>query len=247
MTGEGIYQACETMEALRAMTDDQLVALSDGEVERLIDRISVESGTPLPPPLPPEPTPPAHKPDLVVYEVSRGLAVADLETAIRVVTLLRSAGPHRISSRCVGSGRGPWKDVAEPVAEGDYDWPDASTRYCFSAERWAEVEAEFKAYAVLRARWEEAQGARECVLARRKPIADEVGTLVQEARERVQRRDAHRAELARYLVLAEGDRATALRFYCDTHPGFEEAFPEVATEFLASGGGETARGSQTEA
>jgi hypothetical protein len=198
------------------LTDAEVLALNEAELERLIQLECAEAGVPLHFEDVPAPPPPLRAAkDVEAFTVS-GLTFKRREDAERVAAVLNESDRYDISHPS-----GHWSErIATPArcrqvqVEAEIYWsPQAWERHQDAVSEHKFLVEEHDA-AVERVR--KARLQRDTVL---KPIRERIGKL----RVAERRREQLRAELVRYTDLANGDPADAERFLEAAYPGARAA------------------------
>ena len=207
------------MRKLEELTTDEIVALSDDDVERYIDLACAESGVPLLPPMPMPPDKPDAEPDGVVYAVG-GIRFFEREDAQRVVDI---ANDLRRADEAYAPGAG-WrhkivtaKDDPETVETVKVWTPTGWDRNRNAIQKYddahATYDAENKEYqAAVKARGEASEWVRRTVS----------GAYAEHMRRQRLERD-----YARYLDIADGNEVVAARFLREAHSDAEEVLPHL--------------------
>lgn len=229
-----------TMDALKQMSEQEILALSGEQVRRMIDLICLENGIPLLPVLPEQPVKPECEPDMTLYKVG-AFGYASASAAEEVLKAMKSHPVYddiyesfgRVKNKYGSYDDAVTKVVARRLSETDYSFPKFVTKDVFSESLWVKVKHDFEAYGMLKGRYDEAKQLYDHVLEQRKETEASVWEIVQEAHSREHGRNNHRREFEPYLAIANGDRKTALAFYSNSHKGFAEEYPELVAEFSA--------------
>lgn len=230
----------DTFGSLEAMTEQEVLIFTDERIRRMIDLICLEQGIPLLPVLPEEPPKPNHEPDLTLYSVGSYLGYLAAAQAEHVLSVAKSYPLYDASHQSFGQTRtssgyadhAVTKIIAKPVTEGNYNFPAMTAKTAFSEVLWTKVKGDFEAYGALKAQYDAAKKQYDSIISQRKENEDAVWEIVNNARTAEYRRNVHRREFARYLELSNGERRTALKFYANSHGGFEGDYPELVNEFL---------------
>lgn len=210
-----------TMETdLTAWTDEQLLTLTDEELQRAIDVECARRGIPLLPDIA-VPRPKLEMPEatVTVYVLTSGygcsLEFNDAAAAEDVAQAIRAAAPKRVSTSSRGYGTGPtYVDGSWQVLPVKIE-----TRHALSAEAWASVESETKRIEKLQEEWDAAEKVRKNIANQRQEVDEELSELVNLANRRARERTEAQAKFVQYLGVADNDRLMALRFMA--HAGYE--------------------------
>lgn len=202
------------------LTDEEILDLTDEQIERYVDLACAQEGVPFLPPEPKKPEETAIEPDRSIYKVL-GIEFGNKEDAQRVADLLLdcevlateylpgASYKHRGASR---------KDATEITV-------DAAR--VFTAERWDSVRQEAQAYEAAKRQYDADMKEFKEASNRRSEASEWIYDRLQEARSKGYRRDNLRRDYERYLQLADGDERTAARFLADAHLDARDLLPEL--------------------
>jgi hypothetical protein len=196
------------------LTDQELAALSEEDLEFYVDRECADRGVPFPPPHPgaaPKATPLAH--DVTYYSLG-GLMFAERADAERVARALDE-------SRLVKTAYAPGGTYEDMIVEAS-EMPGISVERGISREEWARVRPLAAKLKQVVADHKKALVAYEEAAEKRNEVESEMLGLVDAARSRESKRTAFIVELARYKELADGNETLALRFLLRAHPDAKE-------------------------
>lgn len=194
------------------LTDPELLALIDEQVQYHIDRECAEEGVPLLPPSPgAEPTRPVAPKDVTVFVVG-GMLFADREHAEKVAALANQGA--RLVTEYADYRSGFYDHIAAP-ATADVD---VATQQHYSRGTYDRVREALSAYASAKKKWDAGQKERTDATTGRARIAEHVHEKIDAAREVVYLREQAKAEFARYVQLADGDEVMARRFFEKAKP-----------------------------
>lgn len=197
-------------------TDDELVDLTPTEIDYYVDLEAARSGVPL---LPPHPGEAPQKPEPVLdeelYEVKMGyttlLICNDHDDALDLASTVKGILAGK-GARHIGDIGGYGTGVGKYITGDDERTVEIAALGVASPGSRLDCEKEVEAYKRLKARhaealkeWQEARDGRE-------EIESGVREAIEEARIRVRRRERAQTRLDRYIELAAGNRAMALRF-----------------------------------
>lgn len=198
------------MRAFEDLSNEEILALTDEDIQRYCDLACAQEGAPLLPPEPGEkPVKPDHEPDVPVFSAGGeyflsqevALGVAEAINAGRPVTWDYAGGwPHK---RITGT-----KEYAEAVAASRF----------FSAAKWEEVKGEILAHEEAKTRWEKEKKEYDEAVKARSRVTEWIWDKISEVREAERQRERFTSLLTRYLDLADGDEVVARKFLFDAHP-----------------------------
>lgn len=218
------------MQRLNELTERELVALTQEELDRFVDYECALAGVPLLPKAPgPKPVSQLPPADLKVYEVG-GMLTLDSDHAARILEAMTSAPMFRETYK----GSDYNTKYAKSISQDDeYYMPSVKPRMIYSeglydtlASRIAEHKSQHNAWSKVNDEYSKALKAREAT-------RDACYELVNDAKARVQYKEALREHFAKYLSLAEGNRGIALNFLQKTYDLSD--FPDLLAEFTAEG------------
>jgi len=211
------------MKPFDELTDAEILALTDDQIDYYIDRTCAEEGVALvPPTAPPAPTKPPIENDVSAYKVA-GVILTSMGEAERLRDVLRT-----MTSRVeVGYGGGRhWRQIAKPVT----DPIDVDPVSYLSERRAAEQNEAIIAFEEAQKQYQTDKAAYDKAVEGR----ERVGAHIQSEVRRVRREDYERQELLRefdrYVALADGDRRIAWRFLCRVRSRAEALLPDLSSE-----------------
>jgi hypothetical protein len=205
------------------LDDATVLQLTADQISRWIDITCAIEGVPL---LPAEPVMPESvdfTPDTTAYEVE-GLIFANAEDAAKMVALLRGMTVYGAQyCNCPG-----YKRVLTVKTGFVVDMKEF-----FSPARWDTIKAAGADASRQENLYNAAMIEYNKIIEARRHIVDSISERVEAVHQREGQRDRIRTEFARYLDLANGDQAIALRFLLNAWK-FDEAlvievFPEAAS------------------
>lgn len=212
------------MKDFTELTEEEMLALTESEIETYIDLAAAEAGVQLLPPAPIAPKSIDVSFDVPTWSVgsfifttkSEALDVRDAVNKTKSrVDAVYAAGPYAYS--------GPRKVVAhdEPaeVLEARYLSEDNAAQ---RAGMLADAEAEKESYAKARTNYEK-------ILLWRNQTRTPIVTAIRDARRKAMRRLELFGDYNRYLALADNNRRVAARFLRHAHADAEELLPECFT------------------
>lgn len=212
------------MRAFDTLTEQELVALSEEDIQRYIDYACAENGVPLLPALIPEPpSNPVPETDEIAYAVGRSYStdivclkssdaqeLADFLNRIQTVELQYVPGPT--TDRVIDVRRGPYVVTPTP---------------CYSAALGATIRPALADAERAKKVYDAAKKDYDRAVAEREGTASEIRDKVSDAWEVHNRRESRRRDFARYLQLADGKQDIAARFLLNAHHDSRELLPEL--------------------
>lgn len=205
------------------MTEEEILALTDEHINKLIDYECALEGAPMLPPDPgPKPTMDIPKPDIQAYGVM-GFYVLDPEHAGRILTALNSGTLYNEEY-----GRGSTKYLS-PISNGSYHAPKIDAKMFHSVELWDSIKGEQTAFAEQEKEWEIRKKIYDKAAEERSQHTEAVWEHVGNLRSHAWQREQLRNEFKRYLDLAEDNNKIALAFLKKVKDLSD--FPELEEEF----------------
>lgn len=218
------------MKRIDEMTREEILALTDGQVNVMIDYECALEGKPLLPPQPVEPPKVTdYSPDTTAYQVA-GIVTTDADHAARILEAILSGTQY---DTAYISGPSYEKRLTPKTSK-----PNIESFPVYSIEYWDSIKNKVH----------EAESAQEQYKAQRKEYTDAVNAraditsriweFISNARDEQYRRERLRNEFGRYLELAEGNRQVAMNFLKKAH----EVPGDMETELLRPGVSEPVEG-----
>lgn len=205
------------MKTFDELATEEILALTDSEIERYINLECARSGVPL---LPPEPGPGPEKPttekDVTLYAVG-SFEFREQEAALRIADAINAERP--VATKYAS---GP---SYQRIIDGPADAASVTANTYYSCERWAEVGSELLAYEEAHRRWEAERDEYTKAVKARDGAAEWIWNRIGEVREEERQRRRTVALLERYVELADGDEAVARKFLLDVEPEAAKYLP----------------------
>jgi hypothetical protein len=206
------------------MTEEEILALTDDQINKLIDYECALEGAPMLPPDPgPKPTKDAPPPDAQAYEVA-GFYVLDADHAGRILAALNSGTLYTTEY-----GRNSSIKYLSPIGNGSYHAPKVEAKMFHSAELWDSVKGDQSAFAETEKEWERREEIYNKAVKERSKLTEAVWEHVGNLRSHAWQRERIRDEFKRYLDLAENNNKIALAFLKKVKDLSD--FPELENEF----------------
>lgn len=203
--------------------EQELLKLSEKDIQQRIDTACAKAGVRLLPPLPEKPVEPTTEKDLSVYSAG-GRQFTDREEAQAVCTAINAA-KTKVSTEYIG---GAYKWGSPQYAKPDNDnISEVSTSMVFSLETADRVREDWKHYYALKDEYDEAKKDYDAVLEQRESIEEEIRGPVREAAKHERRRALLASEFRRYEEIADFDDSIAYKFIHDAYPDVAELFEGV--------------------
>lgn len=211
------------MKPFDELTDDELIELSDAQIQRYIDLRCAEGGVPL---LPPAPQPPDFlepQPDLPIFGFA-GLYFTDKGVALAVLKAVNEA-PSRMNLEYMKKDR--WSfDYNKPIAVPALEPEELKDTMVFSQRAGAEYAAVNVAAEAEKSNYDQLKREFDEIAAKRTSIEIPIRDRIAEAAKRSRRRERLRGEYARYLELAEGNPQVAANFLAAAHADAKDLVPQ---------------------
>lgn len=209
------------MKRFNDLSEAELTAITEDDVQRYIDYACADAGVPLLPSLPPEPVPMAFEPDTKLFSVSYHLNFPTAEGAARVMDAIRENGavetdylqtPSRVTSSVISRRRHE---------------PTLNVTEAFSPELAARLKDDLAGAKQAEEIYAKAKKEYDSAVAQREAYAADIRSAVEAAWETRYRRENRQRDYERYLDLAEGNREIALRFLTRAHSDTKALLPEL--------------------
>lgn len=210
------------MKAFNSLNEQELVALTEDEIQRYIDYACAENGVPLLPSLPPSPVAVSYEPDLKVYSVGHWLHFLHPEQAARVLEAISEAAPIEIDYLSTPTGV-----TSHAISKRRPSLGSVSVEEAFSAERAQTIKAELAEAKRQEDVYAKAQKAYDSAVSERDFYAGEIRVKVEAAWETHHRRESLRRDYERYLSLADGNAEIAARFLANAHRDAQKLLPDL--------------------
>jgi hypothetical protein len=211
------------MKNLNDLTDAELVALPEGELERFIDLECAERGIPMLPIEPELPEEPRIDYDLVAFTIGHW-SFQDRADAEAVATLVNGKPRAKYTYNYKSSDN----DFAGWTIE---DRAQITETPVLSAAKRLETKAVRLAHKAAKDEYDRQHGIYREILDKRAEVGDELRERYWTALRRQRDRDEHRRHFARYLEMANGDQSIAYRFFERSYTSALNDFPELRAEF----------------
>lgn len=207
------------------LTHEQLLALTDVQVQRYVDLASAEAGVPLMPERAPvEPVTTPVEPDVVTYTLA-GLWFLRREEAEAVAAAMNAAERVRMEY-----------EYRHHVTRGDtFVVPDTSLvevseQRVFSEGLYNRKREVLEEADRAEAAYKRQRADYDSIVTRRRKLSEGVRLRIDQARALEQQRLRLRAEFERYLELADCNVAVARRFLLKAYPGAQEDAPGLFSD-----------------
>lgn len=199
------------MNRIHDLSQQQLLDLTDEDINRYVDLECAVEGVALLPDLPDAPAAPEAQPDLPVYRVS-GFMFMDRDKAEEVAEYLNRQ-PRMTTTYIKGphDWRGP--ETVEPETSPI----EVSTSRYWSRSYYQQHAAALDGYRTAKEAWDKKKSEHDCIVEGRKAHEDAVHEIVGRAWDKHHMERNIHATFERYKKLADGDHNTALRFLLDSN------------------------------
>lgn len=216
------------MKRISEMDETELLALTDEQIDKLIDYECALEGVPMLPAHPgPEPNRVDLKPDATAYEIA-GIFTLNADHAAKI---LEAINLGQIYKESYPGGDYNTKYLT-PLLQGDYSMPKIESKIRHSAEQWDKIKGPYKEYTARKSVWEKLNKEYQGAITSRASINKNCWEFVLEARDHASQREVFRQEFKIYLDLAEGNPQIAFGFLTKVKDLSD--FPELKEEFCPS-------------
>lgn len=210
------------MKAFDSLTESELVALTDDDIQRYIDYACAENGVPLLPSLPPAPLAVSYEPDVKVYSVGHWLHFLSAEQAARVMEAISEAAPVELDYLSVPSGV-----PSHAISNRRPSVQTVTVDLAFSAARAAELKDALSGQKRAEDVYEKAKKDYDRAVSERESYAAEIREAVETAWGTHRRRESLRHDYERYLSLADGNAEIAARFLANANKDARQLLPDL--------------------
>ncbi len=198
------------MKTIDEMNHEEILALTDGQVNVLIDYECALEGKPLLPPMPVAPQKVEIEPDILVYEVG-GVTTTCPDHAAKILAAIETGDQWETEYVSGYSGTRRLRPTDY------YHKAKIETRKVFSVEKWDEMKNAINQYEATKKSYEEAKKEYDDAANDRVQISERIWNTVSHFRNEEFRRRHLRNEFSRYLELAEGNHTIAMNFLKKAH------------------------------
>lgn len=214
------------MQRFDDLSDEEVLALTPEQIERWVDIECAIAGAPLEPEHPgTKPEESTAAPDRKTYVVE-GMHFDTMEDAEAVANAINSVPCFTLNYAEGGGYRNQVVDRAEPVS--------VSTAVNWSVDGWNKSRGEVASANKAISEWDRAKQAYDKAMKARRAEVAWIYERIERLGELEQDRQSALRDFNRYLDLANGDDATARRFFQAARPDdmkhLPDAAPEAATE-----------------
>lgn len=210
------------MKIFDSLTEQELVALTDEQIQRYIDYACAENGVPLLPSMVQPPPVVNFEADVKIYTVGHHLHFATMEEATRVADAIQANNPIELDYLSTPSGA-PSHAVSRRRSTSE----SVTVQDAFSAERAAALKDDMAGAQKAEAVYQAAKKEYDRAVNERESYADDIRGKVADAWETHNRRESRRRDFERYLQLADGNREIAARFLANAHRDAQDLLPEL--------------------
>lgn len=214
------------MKRIYDMEKEEILALTQEYIEKLIDYECALKGVPLLPPRPLEPDKVNIEPDITAYEIA-GLCLLTAEEAGRILEAINTCS---IYTSTYVPGANCYDKKLIPVDA--YTKPKIETKRFYSMEYWDKVKSQKEAYASTKRIYDEDKKKYDEAYSKRSETASCVWEFIDAVREENRVKDYLTAEFNRYLELTDGNKTIAMRFLKKAHNVDDELTQELVPGFV---------------
>lgn len=210
------------MQTIAELDEAQLIALTEPELENLIDIECAERGIPMLPPEPVLPEEPLIPYDIVAFSIGHW-EFKNREDAEAVAALVNGKPRAKYS-------------YDYKLADNDFvGWTieeraQIAEKPILSAVQRLATKADRLKHKAAKDEYDRLRNEHREILDKRAEVGDEVRERYWAALRRQRARDEHRAYFARYLEMANGDRRVAFRFFEKSYGFILQTYPELRAE-----------------
>lgn len=210
------------MKPLSTLTQVEMAALSDDQVEEYVDYSCAEKGVPLTFPEIEKPEPFKSNSDITLIKFSE--FIVDEETGNKIAQILadnnqyKATGSH--TDRTYVIANDDWYMVKPTIVR-----TRSPQLVAQEAVEQAKLTREWKAY-------NEAQDLQNDAMKDRQEIVDEIYDVVYQARQFVRSKETLKAAFDKYLLMAKGDRDIAKTFFENAYSNSQY---ELIRDYILSG------------
>jgi hypothetical protein len=213
------------MKRFDELSNQELLEMANKEeLSKLIDLECAYQSVPLLPVLPEMPEKKEFPKDVTLYSVGNFKFFRQSE-AMNVVDLLNS---------CELTDTSGWGVNEKICSLPEYNKPKIEVKNVYSKEKYAEIEADLKAYEKQMSIYNDLESEYKKVEKQRKEIEEEIYDRVEELRKEEAKLALYKEMFARYLELAGGNKEIALNFLNNAYPDAVN-YPEIQ-ELAVEGG-----------
>ncbi|RLB94681.1 MAG: hypothetical protein DRH26_00570 [Deltaproteobacteria bacterium] len=197
---------------LEELTTEELLNMDmySQSFQDLVDLECAHKGVCLLPPNPGEkPNVTKYKSDMLIFEIG-GWGFKNREHAEAILAYIEDAGPCKRKAK-----NGEY--VVVPMTPDHYNWPEITTKKCFSSEKFAQIKDSAKISADLIKEWSDLKNKYDNAVTERKGILEEIKNKIYIAKDIQDGIDSIIANFRRYITLAQGQYKIALSFLIDAY------------------------------
>jgi hypothetical protein len=207
------------MKKFDLLSDEEVLALTQEEIQSYSDLACAEAGVPFLPPKPEKPKNDGISPDKIVFEVS-GFCVDSTENFLKIAEFIRSNNIAILDVNYV-PGPGCNKKIYGYKEEITYN-----SRSVFSEDHWEKIGAEKEKYEEQKAEYETANDEWETINRKRETEVQYISDRINKIYENQRNKQRYIEYFNQYLVLAKGDKEIAMSFLRKAYPKIED-YPEL--------------------
>lgn len=200
------------------ISDEELIELSNNEIEELIDLECAHENIRL---LPPEPENIEKKfvnPDVIVYEIP-SIKLTSLEEAEKLVSMI-----NQLETK----SEIPWNSSYDHrQVKPDNETISFSSEKRYSPELYKQINQSIKIFQANKEEYDKKMEEYDKIKETRQIVIEKVIGAVTKARNKIEKIRNLRLEYDRYLKLTEGDRNIAWNFMIDARPNQQSELAEL--------------------
>ena len=196
------------MQRIYDMTEQEVLALTDEQVEKYIDYECALEGAPMLPPAPGiKPVVMTLPPDVQAFLVA-GIITREAAHAARIMDAINSG----IIYEAEYAGKSYKEQHIVPIGSDSYHMPHVEAKRYHSPEQWDTIKNAHTEIAAEAEQWEKVKKAYDEACNARSKITDNIWEYVGKLRDHAYDRDQLKKEFTRYLELAEDNKRIAFNF-----------------------------------
>lgn len=204
------------MRDFNELTNAEILALSEREIETYIDLACAEQGAPFLPPEPVEPVKPSIQSDLTVFKIG-GLLIGGSDIATQILALLADTTVYEDTYLTYAvSLKAP-----RPIGHDHYAYPKIESIAAITPTTHETVKQALEVYTAAKKKYDEEKKEYDRAISLRSGISEEIRERVYVAQADRDLRKRLRDDFGRYLKLADGNAEIAARFFAKAYSQYD--------------------------
>lgn len=210
------------MKSFDELSNPEILALNEVEIETYIDLACAEAGVPFVPPVPTEPIQPKAEPDLSLFKISVSgtygcLLVKDGEVASQILDALARTAVYELEY----TGHVVDVNAVKQIAPGSYNYPKIETIQALSSANYTSCKQALEVHTAAKKKYDDEKKEYDRAVSLRADIASEIREKQYTAIADRDLRNRLRGDFQRYLELADGNAEIAERFFKKAYPNYD--------------------------